>query len=196
MQIFAPRAVEDDAMRVNHRQLVAVSCKRDGSALGQLDAKAIRQDALHAGGFDPGNLFQLTPAGVQRDAQDTPVAVVDKLLEHRFAADDAIAVQFDLIRFQQQHCGRIQKKLHSIDRHGHTCNAGTTQNQNPPIERPAPPAEFLAADFDRLLAAQVTRLIVGNQLRPVGIGFRRRRRVPLYGLHAFQTTTSFSRLTP
>jgi len=34
------------------------SCKRDGSALGQLDAKAIRQDALHAGGFHPGNLFQ------------------------------------------------------------------------------------------------------------------------------------------
>src|SRR5947208_3596713 len=196
MQIFAPRAVENDAMRVNERQFAAVPSKGDGSALHQLDAKAIREDALHAGGFNPGNLFKLTPAGVQGDAQDTPVAVVDKLLEHRFAADHAIAVQLDLIRLEQLHGGRIYKELHSVARHSHTSDAGTTKNQHPPIERPAAPAEFLAADFNRLLAAQVTRFIVGNQLGPVGIGLCRRRRVSRYGLHAFQTTTSFSRLTP
>src|SRR5256886_10042958 len=42
---------------------------------------------------------------------------------------------------------------------------------------------------DRLLAAQVTRLIVGNQLGPVGIGLRPRRRVSLYGLYADRKST-------
>src|SRR6266566_5243795 len=48
----------NDAMRVNQRQFADVPGKGDGSALHQLDAKAIREDALHAGGFDPGNLFR------------------------------------------------------------------------------------------------------------------------------------------
>src|SRR5712664_1058764 len=103
---------------------------------------------------------------------------------------------FNSIRLHQQHAGRIKKKLHPIERHGHTCNAGKTQDKNTPIERPAPSGEFLAADIDRLLAAQVTRLIVGNQLGPVRTSLCRRRRVSLYGLHAIQTTTSFSRTTP
>ena len=106
----------------------------------------------------------------KRDAQNALVAVVDKLLEHRFAADDVIAVQLDLIRLEQQHAGRIQKKLRSGDRNGQTHNSGDGENQHAAIERPAPPAEFLAADFDGLLAAQVARLLVGNQLRPVGLG--------------------------
>src|SRR6266704_3282598 len=195
MQFFAARTFQDDAMRINQPQFVAVPSKGDRSALRQFNAKAIRQDALHACGFDPGNLFQLAPSSLQRDAQSASIPIMDKLLENRFAADDAIAIHFDLIRLQQQHAGRIQKKLRAIKGRNHAHNAGKNQNQNPPVERPAPPAEFLAANFDRLLAAQVTRLLVGNQLGPVGIGLRRRR-IPLYGLHAFQTTTSFSRLMP
>src|SRR5437016_8497677 len=96
-------------MRVNQRQFVAVSSKRDGSALRQLDAKAIRENALDAGGFDPGNLFQLAPAGVQRDAQNSPVPVADKLLEHRFAANDAIAIQFDPIGFSSSMLGEYRR---------------------------------------------------------------------------------------
>ena len=39
--------------------------------------------------------------------------------------------------------------------------------------------------------------IVANQLGPVTLaGLRRRGRVPLHGLQAFQTTTSFSKATP
>src|SRR5437667_30565 len=57
VQFFAARTVEDDTMRVNQPQFVAIAGEGDGNALGQLDAQTIRQDALHAGGFDPGNLF-------------------------------------------------------------------------------------------------------------------------------------------
>jgi len=109
-------------MRINQRQFVAVSSKSNGSALGKLDAKAIGQDALHAGGFDPGNLFQLTPAGVQRDAQNTPVAVVDKLLEHRFA----LTMRLPFIRSDPVSAAALRantEETASIDRHGHTSNA-------------------------------------------------------------------------
>src|SRR5271169_6469779 len=95
MQIFALRAVEDHAMRVNQCQLVAIANKGDGSALCQLNAQAIRQDALHAGGFHPGDLFDLAAAGVQRHAQNAAVAILDKLLEDSFPADDVIPVDFD-----------------------------------------------------------------------------------------------------
>src|SRR5438477_9481622 len=52
-------------------------------------------------------------------------------------------------------------------------------------------AEFLPPDFDRLLAAQIARLIAFDEFRPVGFAisdpgvFRN-------GLHASHTTTSFS----
>src|SRR6266566_3110557 len=196
MQFFAARTIEDDAMRVNQPQFVAVASKRDGSTLGQLNTKTIRQDALYAGGFDPGNLFQLAPADFHRNPQNAAVSILNKLLEKHFAADDVVAGHFYLIRLQKQHTGRIQEKLRTVVGRGRTNCAGNTYNQNAPVERPAPPAEFLAADFDGLLAAQVTRFLIGNQLGPVGIGVSRRRRIALHGLYAFQTTTSFSRLTP
>src|SRR6266481_2370779 len=196
MQFFAPWAVQDNAMRINEGKFVAAASEGDGSALCELDAEAIWQDALHAGGFNPGNLLQLTAAGFQRNLQNTAVSIVDKLLENGFAGDDAIAVHFDLIRLQQQHAGRVQKKLRAVIGGGRAHNAANTQNEDTPIEWPASSAKFLAADFDGLLTAQVTRLVVGKQLRPVRIGFSRSRRAPRYGLHAFQTTTSFSRLTP
>src|SRR5258706_12813879 len=98
---------------------------------------------------------------------------MDKRLENRFAADDAIAGDFDLIRPQQKHAGGILEKLRAVIRRSYNHNAAKTQNENAPVERPASPRELFAADFDRLLSAQVARLILGNQLRPIGIGFRR-----------------------
>src|SRR5262249_501271 len=47
-----------------------------------------------------------------------------------------------------------------------------------------------------LLPAQVAWLILGNQLRAVGIGVGRRSGVALHGFHAFHTTTSFSSFAP
>src|SRR6266852_1350851 len=115
MQFFAARTVQDDAMRVNQGQFVAAPSKGDGSALCEFDAEAIRQDALHAGGFDPGNLFQLTTTGFQRDAQNAAVAIMDELLENRFTTDDAIAIHFHLIGLQQQHAERVQAKLNAVE---------------------------------------------------------------------------------
>src|SRR5258708_25271867 len=195
MQFFAAWTIEDDAMRINEGKFVAAASEGDGSALSELNAEAIRQDALHAGGFNPGNLLQLAAAGFQRNLQNTAVPIVDKLLENGFAGDDAIAVHYDLVRLQQQHAGRVQEKLRAVVRSSHAHNAAKTQYKYTPIERPASSAKFLAADFDGLLTAQVTRLVVGQQLGTIGVGICRRR-VALYGLHAFPTTTSFSRLTP
>src|SRR5438477_8820179 len=107
-----------------------------------------------------------------------------------------MAVKLNRPRSQKQQPGQKQKNPRPVNGGGQTRNTGKSQNQNPPIEWPASPAEFLATDFDRLLAAQVTRFIVGNQLGPVGIGLRPGRGVSLDGLYAFQTTTSFSRHTP
>jgi len=57
--IFALRAVEYHATRVDPCQLVAVAEQRRRECARQLDAQAVRQNALHAGGFDPGDTFDL-----------------------------------------------------------------------------------------------------------------------------------------
>src|SRR6266478_9139823 len=143
MQFFAAWTIEDDAMRINEGKFVAAASKGDGSALRKLDAEAIRQDALHAGGFNPGNLLQLAAAGFQRNLQNTAVPIVDKLLENGFAGDDAIAVHFDLVWLQQQHAGRVQEELRAVKGSGRTHNAANTQNEDTPVEWPASSAKFL-----------------------------------------------------
>src|SRR5260370_30553078 len=106
---------------------------------------------------------------------------MDKLLENGFASDDAIAVHFDLIRLQEQHAGRVQEKLRAVIRRSHAHNAAKTQYKDTPIEWPASSAKFLAADFDRLLPAQVTPLVLGKQFRLVRICLSRLRRAPMLG---------------
>ena len=124
MHVFALRAVEDHTMRINQCQFVAISAKSNRRSLRHLNAKPIRKNALHAGGFDPRDPFNLAAANVQRDKQDTAVTVLNKLLEHSFPADDAISVHFDLVGLQQQHGGRIQEKARSVNRRGNTTNTG------------------------------------------------------------------------
>src|SRR5271168_4934918 len=53
LQVFAFRTVENHALRVHQSEFVANFQKRDRRTLGQFHAQAIRQNALHAGGFDP-----------------------------------------------------------------------------------------------------------------------------------------------
>ena len=75
MPVLAIGAVEYDAVRVDQIEFVAVARESDGSALGQLHANTIRQNALHAGGFDPGQLLQFAAALVQRNLQYAAIAV-------------------------------------------------------------------------------------------------------------------------
>jgi len=59
-----------------------------------------------------GNLLDLAAASVQGHAKDAAVVVVNKLLQHGLAAYDVIAAQFNLVRLEQEHRGRIQQKIH------------------------------------------------------------------------------------
>src|ERR1700747_1087755 len=62
MEVVTARAIEDDAEFVDESKVAAVANEGDGCALGNVDANVIRQDALHAGGPHPGDLFRF-PAG-------------------------------------------------------------------------------------------------------------------------------------
>src|SRR5260370_6256183 len=137
----------------------------------------------------------MAPSGLQRAAQNAAVPVMDHLLEDRFGGDDAIAGDFDLLRLQQKYGGGIQEKLRAVVGCGHTDGAGKSQNQNAAVERPAPPGEFLAADFDRLLAAQVAPLVLRDEFGTIGVRLRAGR-VSMDSLYAFPTTSSFSKFTP
>ena len=102
LKIFAAGAIEDDAVYVDQGELCAVAQERDGRTLGNFHANAIRQDALHAGSFHPWQFFEGAAAGIQRYADHAAIAVVSKLLEDGFSADDAIASQFNLIGPEQR----------------------------------------------------------------------------------------------
>src|SRR5215467_1686342 len=185
-------AVEDNAVGVNQLHFVAVAREGDGRAFRQFDANAIGKNAVHGRGFDPGNLLELAAAKVERNLQDAAIAVLREWPQHGFARDDVIARQLDLLGLEKQHRRRIENELCSVVRACDYGGARGGETENATVERPAAAAEFFAANFDGFLAAQVARLFFGNQLRAVALaGFRSRGGVPLHGLQAFQTTTSF-----
>src|SRR4029077_173670 len=194
LQIFAARTVENHSVGVNESKFGAITEERDGRALGQVHAKAIGENALHGGGLDPGNFLERAAPDVQWNAQHAAAAVVHKLLQHRFPADDVVAVDFNLLGLNQQHLLPIKREAPGNPGGGHARDSHHTDKQNATVERPTPPAEFLAADFDGLLAPQIARLIVAEQLRPVGLAIRCRG-AACYGFHAFQMTTSCSSST-
>src|SRR6202022_4447880 len=76
----------------------------------------------------------------------------------------------------------------------HAGDSHNANEQDSAIERPAPSAEFLAADFHGLLTPQIARLFVAEQLGPVCFRVRCRGAAG-YGLHACQMTTSCSSST-
>src|SRR5712664_611365 len=100
-------------------------------------ANAIRQNSLHAGGFDPGDLLDGIAACVQRNTKNASIAVMNKLLQHGLAADDVISGQLNLIRLEQEHRGRIKKKTHPIVGCRHANDTGESQKQQPAIKQPS-----------------------------------------------------------
>src|SRR6266404_2121078 len=193
LQLFAARTIENHAVRVDERQLGSIADKSDGRALGQLNANAIGENALQAGGLDPGNLFESSAAGVQRNAENAEAAIARKLLQHRFAADDVIAANFDLIRPNEQHGLAIQQKAAGRPCGGDARDSNHAIKKYAPVEWPAPSGEFLAADFNGLLTPQIARLIVTEQLGPIRLGVRRG--ATRQAFHASQMTTSCSSST-
>src|SRR5262249_337835 len=103
LKVFAARAVENDAMRVDQAKLGAISKKRDRRALADFHANTIRQDTLHVRGFDPTQLFERTAPRVERNSEKGVAGVANELLQHRIAADDVISGKFDLFGLEQRH---------------------------------------------------------------------------------------------
>src|SRR5216684_706997 len=194
LQIFAARAVENHAVGIDESKFGAITQEGDGRALSQVHAKAIGENALYGSRLNPGDFFQRAAPSVQRNTQNAAAAVVHKLLQHRFAADNVVAVDLNLLWLDEQHLLPIEQEAASRPRGGQARDSHNSQNQDAPVKRPAPPAEFLAADFHRLLTPEIARLIIAQQLGPVRLGIRCGG-AARYGLHAFQITTSCSSST-
>src|SRR5260221_359655 len=194
LQIFAQRAVKNHAVRIDEGKFGAIAEKSDWCAFGQLHADAIGKNALYGGGFNPGNFFKRTAPDIQRNAQDAAAAVAHELLQHRFAADDVVAGDLNLIGLDEQHLLAIEQKAAGRPCRGCARDSDHAIKQNAAIERPAAAAEFLAADFDGLLAPQIAWLFIAQQLGPVCVGVRCRG-AARYGLHAVPMTTSCSSST-
>src|SRR5580704_14177298 len=125
----------------------------------------VRQDALHAGRFDPGKLLKFGAARVERNAENTAVTVARKWLKNGFAADDVVAGEFDLIGLEQQDLRRIEQEATGDDSAGESSCARDGPDEDATIERPTSAAKLLATNFERLLATEVARLFVGEQFR-------------------------------
>src|SRR4051794_8379078 len=123
LEIFAARAVENNAVDVDKSKLGAVAQEGDRCTLRDFHANTIRQNALHAGGLHPRQFFEGAAASIQRNADHAAIAVARKLLEYRLAADDAVAGQFDLVGLEQRNFRRIQQKFASHTRSGEETNS-------------------------------------------------------------------------
>src|SRR5260370_31314273 len=111
MEIVAARAIEDDAEFVDKSKVAAIADEGDGRAFGDVDADAIGQDALHTGGLHPGNLFDFTASGVERNAENASATIFVERSEYRFSRDDMVAGDFDLLGFAQKNFGRVEQKI-------------------------------------------------------------------------------------
>src|SRR6266849_5901269 len=134
LQIFAARAVENHAVGIDEGKFGAIAEESDGRALGQVHAKASGENALHGGGLNPGDFFQRAAPCVQRNTQNAAAAVVHKLLQHRFAADNVVAVNFNLIGLDEQHLLPIKQKAPGGPGSRHACDSYYTDKQNSTVE--------------------------------------------------------------
>src|SRR5882724_4391418 len=76
VKVFALRPLQQNSVRINQREFVAVPEKRHGRPFGNFHAQPVRQNPLHAGLFHPRDFLNLAPPGFQRNAQHTKVPVV------------------------------------------------------------------------------------------------------------------------
>src|SRR5690348_17314672 len=106
-----------------------------------------------------------------------------------------VAHQLDLLGLEKEHPRGIQQEAPGHDRESDARGSGHGPYEHAAIEGPAPPAKLFPADFKRLLAPQIARLLVREQFRPIGFGGSRGR-TTMHGFYALQTTTSCSRVTP
>src|SRR5277367_2752249 len=87
MKIAFQRARKDHAVGVDEFHLIAGAEESDGRAFGDVDFDGVGQRAANDGLFDPGERFDLAPAGVERDAQDAVVAVAAENFAHAIGGD-------------------------------------------------------------------------------------------------------------
>src|SRR5258707_12121760 len=82
MQLLAFWTIENDTVFIDQREVAAIAQKSDGSALGNVDANAVGQNALHAGGLYPGDLLHFAAASVERNAQHAVATAFVKRSKH------------------------------------------------------------------------------------------------------------------
>src|SRR5882724_172970 len=106
MEVLAARPIENFSEFVDQGDLAAITYERDRRALGNINANAVRQNSLNAGGLYPGDFFDIHAARVERNAQHAVPAVLVERRKHRFTRDDVIAGHFHLLRLEQQNFRR------------------------------------------------------------------------------------------
>src|SRR6266403_6124142 len=103
MKVFAFGTFQKNAMPIDQREFAPVAEERHRRPLCDFHAQAIRQDALHAGFFDPRNFLNLGAPCLQRDAQHAAVTVVHEEFLNLLSRNDVIPVDVNLVRLDQHH---------------------------------------------------------------------------------------------
>jgi hypothetical protein len=175
-------------MRVNQGQVTSPAQKRDGSPLRNFNGDLIRQYTPYGCALDPWERLDLVAPLVQRNAEDALAAVRGKNAEHAYRRDIVVSSQNNLLRMDESRFGGSEQKVAEIvsrpgtgDTHG--CPHGHVQ-----ICFPSFPAKLPPLDLERLLPPQISRLLVNQDFRRIGLD--------LDGLQFCQTITSFSSSTP
>src|SRR3984957_3132480 len=84
--VFGAGPIEYDTMRINESKFGSIAQERDWCAFCNLDANAIGQNALDAGGLDPGQFLEGAAAGVEGVAQDAVGGGAGELWLRRLSA--------------------------------------------------------------------------------------------------------------
>ena len=188
MKIAFQRARKNHAVGVDEFHLIAGAEESDGRAFGDVDFDGIGQRAAHDGLFDPGERFDLAPAGVERDAQDAVVAVGAENFAHAIGGDVVGFGNLHLVGMNQGHGRRGKQKMADQVGCGGDGEADAGPKADAGVAFPGFLSEFAPLDFERLLAAQILRLFVSQDFLGIRFG--------VHGPQFFQMMTSVSSSTP
>src|SRR6266478_643432 len=143
MKVFASGTFEKNAMRIDQREFAAVAEERHRRPLCDFHAQAIRQDALHAGFFDPRNFLNLGAPRLQRNAQHAAVTVVHEEFLNLLSRNDVIPTDVNLVRLDEQHLRRIERIPRAKISSRHQRCARNCPDKHTAIKRPGLSAKFL-----------------------------------------------------
>jgi hypothetical protein len=120
----------------------------------------IGQGATYHRMLDPGYSLDLTPAGIERNAQNALATIDGENFEHALGRNIMVPIHGDLVRMHERHFMRGQQKIGN-----RISDTGRGETRSRPesdasVRPPRFAAEFSTLDFERLLPPKILRLFV------------------------------------